>query len=61
MLCANREGVRVQWAPWWCTPVGRGAAGDTASHHTWNAHWEVVSDRFKKATTKEEGEKALKH
>lgn len=34
-----------------------------ASHHTWrwDAHWEVVSDRVKKATTKEKGEKAIKH
>lgn len=59
MLCANWEGVRVQWAPWWHTPGGREAAG---SHHTWtwDAHW-VVSDRVKKATTKEKGEKAMKH
>lgn len=69
MLCANWEDVRctawvkVQWAPWWHTPVGREAAGDTASHQTWrwDAHWEVVSDRVKKATTKEEGEKAVRH
>lgn len=68
MLCANWEGVRctawvrVHPAPRWYTPVGREAAGDTAFHHTWrwDTHWEVVSDRIKKATTKEEGEKRNK-
>lgn len=36
---------------------------ETASHHTWrwDAHWEVVSDRVEKATTKEKGEKAMTH
>lgn len=69
MLCANWEGVRctawvrVHPAPRWYTPVGREAAGDTAFHHTWrwDTHWEVESDKVKKATTKEEEKKGIKH